>query len=394
MNRQQGQQYMSNREELYSVLELSMNRSYEQLRKKRQVEFGNSFVKSFLLECDWKPDELGRENEKNYLCELLSIEPEGKKTKTSIVNICETDETGFYIISWTWNREEITLYLDTISDQNRRFWRAYSISHANSLDEIMNRIIDSKIHIDRIWLWSNLLESIQNNNESKGFRFEHNRSYFQQETNFEPFTLKVSGNQEDSKRLWDLMRSNKELSSLSSLANIRIKYSKPSSQEEFSIETLYYYGKFTTNGTSFSAHQTIVNNIQDEYSNKVYQIERDYIISTTENNCYVDGTPVVFDLSDSRIQDIDFFCDTVFSGKIPFKLWGVPRASPNGQGRDLLAVDLHNGAKIFFEIYPDIICMYLSKGACGNTAIRFYTNLQRNFSQLVEVKDDFGQHLF
>lgn len=81
MARQQGRQDVENREELYSYLEGKMRHSYEQLRGKGEVESGTSFVKSFLLECDWKPQQLGRRDEKSYLCDLLSVQAEGKKTR-------------------------------------------------------------------------------------------------------------------------------------------------------------------------------------------------------------------------------------------------------------------------------------------------------------------------
>lgn len=400
MARQQGRQDVENREEMYAYLEGKMQNSYEQLRNKGEVESGTSFVKSFLLECDWKPQQLGRSDEKNYLCDLLSVQAEGKKTKSSDAHVVETNESGFYIVDWRWNDETITLYLDTISDSDRRFWRAYSVSSAQYLDDILNRLIDSKTYLDRTWLWSSLLESTQKESEPRGFRFEHDRSFFRKESNeytsSEPFSLKFSGSQRESRLLWDLMSRDKELATQTSLANVRMKYSRPHAEEEFTIETLYFNGKFTTNGTSFAAHQTLINKVQNAYANKVYQIERDYIILTTSDEAkwHITGNPIVFDLSNSQIEDVDLFCDVVFSAKMPFKLWGTPRPTSSGEGRSVLAVDLHNGAKLFFEIYPEIICMYLSMGACGNTAIRFYTNLQRTFSRLVDVQDDSGNQFF
>ncbi len=402
MTDQKGRQDVENRDELYSYLEERMQYSYEQLRDKGEVKNGTSFVKSFLLECDWKPQQLERSDEKNYLSNLLSVEAQGRKKKSSEAHIIETNEFGFYTVNWVWNNETITLYLDTISDQNRRFWRAYSVSSAQYLDDILNRLIDSKTYLDRTWLWSSLLESTQKQSEARGFRFEHDRSFFKKENNenqyvnFEPFSLKFSGSQRESNLLWDLINREKELATQSSLANVRMKHFRHNTREEFSIETLYFNGKFTTNGTSFTAHKNLINKVQNTYAEKVYQIEKDHIILTTsdETKWHITGNPIVFSLSNSQIEDVDLFCDVVFSGKIPFKLWGTPRPTSSGEGRSVFAVDLHNGAKLFFEIYPEIICMYLSMGACGNTAIRFYTNLQRTFSRLVDVQDDYGKQFF
>ena len=390
-------QDIESRSELYQYLEKKMQSSYEQLLDKGKVESGSSFVKSFLLECDWQSQSIDREQEKEYLSDLLSIQPEGQKKKQSSANIIETNEAGLYIVNWEWNEQQITLYLDTISDSSRRFWRAYSISTANYLDDILNRLINSKTYLDRTWLWSDLLERTHQKGESKGFRFEHDYSYFDTEQTTDPFSLKASGDRRLSDLVFQLMRNNdRELASQTSLGNIRMKYMGGSVNDEFAIETLYFNGKFTTNGTSFSSHNSLLEQIQRTYSDKVYQVESEYNISTVSNgeNWYVEGEPIVFDLSQKKIQDIDTFCLVLFSGKMPFKLWGVPRETSTGEGRIISCVDLHNGAKIFFEIYPEIICMYLSAGACGNTAIRFYTNLQRTFSRLVDVQDDIGNQLF
>lgn len=398
---------IESRDHLYAFLERRMQHSYEQLNNKREVETGSFFVKSFLLECDWNTDGLGRAGEKKYLRDLLSIRAEGRQKKKGNAEITEADESGLYTVDWDWNKEKVTLFIDTISDSKRRFWRAYSVSKATPVDDIISRLIESKKQLDRTWLWSNLLESTQVksqtegfNCEPRGFRFEHNSTFFDKESDgyqpSEPFKLKFSGNREESKTLLDLINKSESLSHQTSLSNVRMKYSKLNSRKDFAIETLYFNGKFTTNGTSFTAHQRLMDDIQNRYSKKVYQIENDYTIVTSANEqeWQVSGKPVVLDLADSQISDIDSFCKVVFSGRSPFMLWGTPREISGGEGRVVHAVDLHVGAKLFFEIYPEIICMYLSAGACGNTAIRFYTNLQKYFSRLVNVQDEFGNQLF
>lgn len=398
---------VESRDELHSFLEERMRHSYEQIRDDREVEHGSFYVKSFLLECDWNPEELDRKGENEYIRQLLKIKAEGRQKKSSDVQITEADEPGLYMVEWEWNKEKIILYIDTISDSQRRFWRAYSVSKASPLDDILNRVIESKRHLDRAWLWSDLLQSTQHQQESgefrcepRGFRFEHNHTLFErEEENYipaEPFTLKFSGNREESKALLGLIQDNDVFSHQTSLSNVRMKYSKIHSREDFAIETLYFNGKFTTNGTSFTAHQRLMNEIQHKYAKKVYQIEKNYTIHTKadETQWQISGKPVVLNLSNSPIKEVDKFCKVVFSGQSPFKLWGTPRKTIGEEGRTVQAVDLHVGAKLFFEIYPEIICMYLSDGACGNTAIRFYTNLQKYFSRLVDVQDEFGNQLF
>src|SRR4051794_11987203 len=81
----------------------------------------------------------------------------------------------------------------------------------------------------------------------------------------------------------------------------------------------------------------------------------------------LDGDPIFFNLSEAPIENLDAFCSVVFSGHLPFRLWGVPRHTTYGDdGRLVSAVDLHTGSRLFFEVYPDVISMYLYPGSCGN----------------------------
>lgn len=51
------------------------------------------------------------------------------------------------------------------------------------------------------------------------------------------------------------------------------------------------------------------------------------------------------------------------------------------------AVELHIGSKLFFEVYRDVIYLYLYPEACGNTVARCYTNLQHTFGHAVKWGD-------
>jgi hypothetical protein len=391
-------QEIENRADLFSMLGNVMNSSYEQINQNQKNEYKNNFVKSFLLESDWKISGLiEREQEEEYLTDLFSLQPYGKKTKECSASLTELLDQGVYKIEWNWNGENISLFLDTNSDANRRFWKAYSVSKANILDDLLNRLIDSKVNIDRNWLWTKLLQDFQGNYEARGFRLEHNRSYFSDNHQGEPFSLKVLGEKEKSDELLRLLNGSETLKDEVTLANIRLKNSLLDQNDQFSIETVYSNGKLTTHGTSIQAHNNLLTRLQRIYLQKVNEIEEKFIIDMqleNEQSIQIRGEPIIFNLSRCQIDDIDYFCKVIFSGNPPFKLWGIPRPSIGGEGRIINAVDFHNGGKIFFEVYNNIICMYLSKGACGNTAIRFFANIQKTYSQLVEAKDVSDHSIF
>ena len=60
---------------------------------------------------------------------------------------------------------------------------------------------------------------------------------------------------------------------------------------------------------------------------------------------------------------------------MPFKLWGLKSKISDGYFK-ILAIDLHTGNPIDFEIADNMMRVYLFKGNCGNTILRLYTNLQ------------------
>jgi hypothetical protein len=66
-----------------------------------------------------------------------------------------------------------------------------------------------------------------------------------------------------------------------------------------------------------------------------------------------------------------------------------------GENRfNVKAVDLHSGWSLSFELNPEMIRAYLPQGSCGNSILRFYTNLQHRHDALVSVLDGNGDPVF
>jgi hypothetical protein len=82
----------------------------------------------------------------------------------------------------------------------------------------------------------------------------------------------------------------------------------------------------------------------------------------------------------------------MFSGVEPFRLWGVP-VEVGPKAFRVRAVDLHVGETVDFEVFPEVIRVYLPSGGCGNSIIRYYTNLQHTFDAKVSAESA-GERLF
>ena len=67
--------------------------------------------------------------------------------------------------------------------------------------------------------------------------------------------------------------------------------------------------------------------------------------------------------------------DTMFDCARPFRMGGIKSVVEPGYYR-VLAVDMHSGGPMTFEIAAGMMRIYLSQGSCGNTIMRVLANLQ------------------
>jgi len=383
------------RRELFDYLEQQMNRSYRQVLDTGILLSDSPFLKSFIFEFDWEPGNLGKD-EAAYLKDSLTIPSGNAARQPSPPTIRETAESGFYQVQWHWRRGRPTLlYLDTASDPQRRFWLGYSLAEAADLNVVVERLAQRVPAFDRAWLWPSFLESTQDRGEFRGIgldydyrRFE-NREGATDSTNY--FKVQIWGGP-GTREILNFIGGHEDFRGRTVLAKVRMKFwDDPNDRDRFALEDIKYNGKFLCRGTSFDSHQSLLSETRNLYAEKIRAIESRHVIRAVDeaDRLSVEGDPVFFELTGHPIENLDAFCQVVFSGHMPFRIWGAPRVIPGREdGRAVSAVDLHTGSKLFFEVYHDIVCMYLYPGACGNTVARFYTNLQHTFSRLVVAKDN------
>jgi hypothetical protein len=101
---------------------------------------------------------------------------------------------------------------------------------------------------------------------------------------------------------------------------------------------------------------------------------------------HIEGYPIYFVRKDKQYIDVDLVCDRIFDGKNPFKLFGTFTNIPGGKLVNVY--DLHIGEVFNVQVFPDMFVFYLNKEVCGNTILRFYSNLQHSFSNSYSVEND------
>ena len=149
-------------------------------------------------------------------------------------------------------------------------------------------------------------------------------------------------------------------------------------------EDLFYDGKITIHrGKNFREHLKFVKNIREDYRKKLEKIEFNRI---DMNN--FKGSFFIFRLN-KKINPKNFVYilnqKTIDNISNPFKINAFFMYKEN----DFYVydcVDLHTGGDFYMQVAPSEIIMNLNENTCGNTVLRFLTNLQRYFSISVELE--------
>lgn len=393
---------IKSRQTLLHALESKMSGAYNELNERGEQNHNENLVKTYLLEFN-KPSGHVQVNP-NALENELTIPSYKSDSKPKIPTVEQTEDEGLYIARWVDKKQEATtFYIDTLTDiysrDDYRFWVAHTMSNASSADRVINALATKATPIDRVWLWPNLLRDIERKGSLRSVNLSYDQTYFDPENK-----PRQSGKQArvsfkgEALSLWKSLQFSEGLSHDVQGIRDRLVESKVSinysGQEDhpdnFAIEDINFNGKFTTKGTSAVLHQEIVEFAKKRYRNKVLEIERRHTIgsSSGESLCFVSE-------GGNFIEDIEFFCSRVFSGGPPFYIWGIPESLPyTGQGKIVNAVDVGTGSKLFFQIYSDIILLGLKSWSCGNSAIKFFINLQQIYGSSVSAETSDGQPIF
>lgn len=371
------------RQQMAQFLEERMAGTYSSLEKDQELEPEISLVKSYLVEASLpesaKPNEAFK-----ALKEVASALDSSRKSK---VEVHRAKEPTLATLETQIKQEHVFAYIDFT---NSRYWVVHSMASSTSSDTLLDRIIGLDLSVDRAWLPADMLETIARLGSLRGLGLDYDRreipdvDFEDPTTPVEFLKMQLWGNKASS--ILRILREENAFPHETTLSKVKIKFTGSSeSSDKFALCDVKYDGKLTARGTSFSSHIALLSDVTRTYSANIRKIEQDFAIrpSITDKGLRVDGLPITFNF-EKPIAKLDIFCDRVFSASDPFRLWGVPVPAGANAFR-VEAVDLHVGSPILFELTREFIRMYLPKGSCGNTVLRFYTNLQHCYDSLVKA---------
>jgi hypothetical protein len=297
-----------------------------------------------------------------------------------------------------------------VDARNPRFQIVHTIDRVDQTDATMEKLTGSdSMGFDHAWMPANFLKA-QNRGRLTGFAFRFEDAmpgilsnvikidYETGEihTDHTPRSrtaLKVSEDAKAEVEYQNLLDSD-AFRGRKPLEQIEFHAVDADQSSEYTISSIYSWGKIVTRGNWIGGHLATVDKLTENYERVISRIEDQYALGwVPQGQGYVHrGRPFEFRFPEGvEIDDLGGFAGTLFRTTKPFRLFGITHRRTDRR-IDVAAVDLHSGDPISFEITPLWIRAYLPIGSCGNIIPRLYANLQKSVNSEialdVEATDD------
>ena len=326
---------------------------------------------------DDEPSEKGRLRElKTFMLESDDGFPRQAELERMSYEVTDTGLDAIKIMTVKEGDRRHQFYLD-VSD--KRFFKLHTNHKSETVDRIIKTLTDDRNHtLDNTWLYHDMLKRLacKPGNDFRGFGISYSNTLVK-EDDLENLTLNIRGSM--ASEVEDLIRGHDRLKKAGAYDKVSISRGGGADPYECVQDDVHNYGYFAVkHGKSVQDHLHIVDYCQEEYSKTVLGVENERIgVREVDGERFLDGNSFYFEFP-NRIADLDAFIDRVFDSTRPFQLWGLKQQIRDGYYK-ILAVDLHTGNPMDFEIADDMMRAYIFKGSCGNTILRLLTNLQIYF---------------
>lgn len=355
---------IASRREMLGIFDARIQNTQSDLLDQTELEFGRNMLKTAIIESN-----ISRED---FLQDGDWEEAHKIDSDIHMVRVENTEGEGW-------------LFFDFYEE---RFWTVYSIAKSRFFKYTVEQILKEEGGgLDRLWLPAGEIEEIGTLGDYEGVKisFGANDVFPDEfiEDNLQFTDLDIDGSGQSSKHLYDILKETKDIQDFLALSKIQIRRDDDG---HFVRETISNNGVCTTRGGSdIGLHVSTMERIKEQYSHLLSIIEENHIIgaSAHESGARAQGSPVVIQFSKS-VPDVEEFLSHVVNAQDPFRLWGhIRKTSENACVVD--GMDAHNGDKIGIEMSSEWMRVYLYEGACGNTALRLFTNLQQYYDPAAEL---------
>lgn len=338
------------------------------------------------IEVEFGEETRGRPRElKTYIMESNNGLPSIRSANSCSVFTSRTGLPEVSILKLEYERKSATFYVD---GTDTRFLVLYTNDLADVADSLYGRLVRSTNNaFDSVWLPTETLDSISrlSGNAFKGFGLRFADLFASEEVEEQPIhELRMNVAGASSAEALEALNEREKLRRSLSRSMIRVRRG---SRRDYMVDELRYSGRLITkSGASIDEHVSLVDITRKTYRGLIEEVERSSIgTKKVEERTLVEGQ--AFDLLlERQVDDLELFVERLLNPEGPFRLWGLKNHVAQNM-RQVVAVDLHTGDPVDLEIMPSSIRIYLPKGACGNTVLRLYTNLQHNFDSAIRFNE-------
>lgn len=349
---------IQSRRDLFDAFQHTIEGTYDELVEDQELKPGQTMLKTFLIESNVTPEHL-----------------------RDRMDIAKAREVDFDLQELVIERKGST-YTFFLDSEDARFWELYTLEESDDAKKVVADMVSGvRNGLDYPWLPVEQQRDIMDMGEFRDVGVSYDadevfsEDYIEDRLDFGDLSVRSSGR--GTETLFDILDSHKELSSFLSLSSVGIRRQIGGS---FVLERVTHNGRFTTSGgDSIQLHLDTVDEIKNQYATLLRNIEENHRISyeSLEHGTGIDGSPLVIEL-DNEIEEVREFAENVVTSKNPLRLWGA-KTRLDEQYWKVKGVDLHNNDKYTMEMCPEWIRLYLGEEACGNTALRIYSNIQRHY---------------
>lgn len=355
----------SSRRDVLNLFQARLENTHQSLVEDLELEFGQNMLKTNLIETNISPTTLF-------------------ESYDAIQSVHEID-ADLYFVKLDASYGSGAVFLDTMDD---RFWTLFSMEDSRFTSKLVDDMLSREgSGLDHIWLPGEQVETIIEMGDFEGVGLTYDADdvfpdeFIEDYLLFGDLSVDTSGH--GARRLYSLLKESDDIEKFLSLSDVQIRREISG---EFVRERITNQGAFTTRGgSSIQLHIETVNQVKQTYATILETIEANHRIGgeAREGSVRVQGSPTVIEFTDP-LQNIEAFLKHVVNARDPFRLWGHTRQLQDEYYK-VDGVDMHNGDKFSIEIAPEWLRLYLYEGACGNTALRIFTNLQHYYDPSAEL---------
>jgi len=201
-------EYIQNRNDLKSLLREQMDESYEDIKDDQELDQGNTYLKTYLIESN---RDLFFEGTNSF----------GDRD----IHVKNTDDPGFIKARTKEKDKRVNLYIDSLND---RFWSVHTLATSNLSDRVVGDLIYPRFtELDHSWLSSEFLEDIGKSQDStfRAFSVKYKDKFqdiMEDETDrVEGLSMRLWGN--TASNVLETLKSDESISKSTALSNVGIK---------------------------------------------------------------------------------------------------------------------------------------------------------------------------